>query len=55
MFGAENEYTYRKMGHCGFEWMNVGKEESFLGLKELSTSGRLSGIGGNKYDCKEVT
>ena len=41
-----NGYTYRKVGHCGFEWMDVGKEESFLGLKELSTSGRLSGIGG---------
>ena len=42
-----SEYTYRKMGYCGFEWMDVGQEESFLGLKELSTSGRLSGIGGN--------
>ena len=27
--------------------MDVGQEESFLGLKELSTSERLSGIGGN--------
>ena len=27
--------------------MDVGKEESFLGLKELSASRRLSGIGGN--------
>ena len=32
------EYT-PEMGYCGFEWMDVGREESFLGLKELSTFG----------------